>query len=172
MMHEEVEDGEFLGGQLDGRAVDLEGVRGRVEHDAARRQDGGAIGQVPPGERPDAGEQLAHGERLDHVVIRARLEPAHPVVDRVTGGQHQDRRAHLLLAELPADAQSIRSREHDVHDHDVVGRAEHGGDALVPFVNDVDREPRLAEATLDAGGEPPVVLDQQHSHELQYPYGA
>jgi hypothetical protein len=39
-------------------------------------------------------------------------------------------------------------------------------------VNDVNREARLAQSALDAGREATIVLDQQHSHALQYPYGA
>src|SRR6202022_5121750 len=38
VMHEEVEDGEFLGGELDVLTRNLEGMRRRVEHDAASGQ--------------------------------------------------------------------------------------------------------------------------------------
>jgi hypothetical protein len=38
-------------------------------------------------------------------------------------------------------------------------------------VNDVNGEAGLAQTALNARREPAVVLDQQHSHPLQYPWG-
>lgn len=53
---------------------------------AARRRGVRAAAQ----QRPDPGEQLVQLERLDQVVVRARVEPGDAVADRVARGEHQD----------------------------------------------------------------------------------
>src|SRR4051812_10284761 len=39
----------------------------------------------------DAGEQLARGERLDDIIIRAHLQAAHPVIFAPARGQYDNR---------------------------------------------------------------------------------
>ena len=45
----------------------------------------------PPGDGPDAGDQLADAERLRHVVVGAELEPEHPVELVAARREHDDR---------------------------------------------------------------------------------
>ena len=52
-----------------------------------------------PQQRLDAGEQFRHLERLDEVVVGAKLQPDDAIDDLSARGQHQDRRLHPALAE-------------------------------------------------------------------------
>ena len=68
-------------------------------------------------ERAQPGEQLAQREGLDQVVVGARVEAGHAVVDRVARGEHQDRRTVAGLAHAPADLEAVDVRHGDVkHD--------------------------------------------------------
>ena len=58
-------------------------------------------------ERPEAGEQLLVGERLDEVVVGAGVEALDPGGDRVAGGEHEDRHGG---AARPAGGGRRRSR--------------------------------------------------------------
>ena len=63
----------------------------------------------------DARDQLAHGERLGHVVVGAGVEAADLVGLLPARGQHDDRHergrgAHLLAHRKPLMSGSIRSR--------------------------------------------------------------
>ena len=64
------------------------------------------------------GQQLAHAERLGHVVVRADLQAEDPVHLLGAGGQHDDRH-QVVLAELPADCQPVQVGQHPVKDHQV-----------------------------------------------------
>src|SRR5690242_5346039 len=47
----------------------------------------------PARERAETGQQLLHVERLGQVVVGAGVEARHPIVERVPGGEHDDRGA-------------------------------------------------------------------------------
>ncbi len=55
----------------------------------------------------DLGQQLAQRERLDQVVVRARVEADHPNIDRVPRGEHEDGR--IVPATAPWQAPSPSS---------------------------------------------------------------
>jgi hypothetical protein len=72
-------------------------------------------------QRAHAREQLAQRERLDEVVVRARVQAGDAVVDLAARGEHQNGRAVAALAQAPAHLQPIHVRHRDVEDHHVVG---------------------------------------------------
>ena len=43
----------------------------------------------PGPEKPDAGDQLGHGERLDEIVVSAGIEPVDAVLDRIARRQNE-----------------------------------------------------------------------------------
>ena len=73
-----------------------------------------------PGRSPEDGldtqEQLADAERLDHVVVRAQLEPDHAVNLLPLGRQHHhgNRLGRRVALELPADVGPRDVGKHDV----------------------------------------------------------
>jgi hypothetical protein len=78
-------------------------------------------GLAAPQQGPDPGQQLTQRERLDQVVIRPRLQPGHPVIDRVPRGEHQDRGGIPPPAEHAARVEPVHHRHQDIQ-HDQVDR--------------------------------------------------
>src|SRR5580704_5567758 len=101
--------------------------------------------------------------------IRAEVEPVGLVILAVLGGQDEHRHPVLLGPQLRADLVAGQARQHDVEHHAVVAAlAGHvqAGDAVA---GDIDGEPRSLEAALDRGGQPPLVLNDKHSHGYSVP---
>ena len=67
--------------------------------DEAQRAVAGA---GSPQQRAHARAELLDRERLHQVVVRARVEPFDPVVDRVARGDDEDRHGVLAAAQRPA----------------------------------------------------------------------
>ena len=70
-----------------------------------------------PHHRADAGQQLAEAERLDDVVVRAELEPDHPIDLLPLGGDDDDRHVRAgaqpsadLVPSIPGRRRSSRTR--------------------------------------------------------------
>src|SRR3954470_5122789 len=115
-----------------------------------------------PEPSPDPGDELLGLERLDDVVVGARLQ-AEDDVDRVGLGRQHDDRDPRLGADLPADLDAVLARQHDVEQHQVrparpeglqglcAGRAARGG----------ERPP--AEADAQHLPQPGVAVDPQHT---------
>ena len=74
---------------------------------------------------PQARLQLADIERLDEVVVGARVEPVDAVRDRVARGQHQDRDAIARPAQLAADLEPVDARHADI-EHERIGHERAG----------------------------------------------
>ena len=60
------------------------------------------------------GHQLGQVERLDQVVVGARVQPADPVLHIIEGGQHEDGSPAAADAQLIADGKPVGVREHHV----------------------------------------------------------
>ena len=90
--------------------------RGRRRHSAARAAPLDAAQQ-----RLDPRDELAHRERLGHVVVGADAEADEHVGLVVAGGEHEDRDRALGL-DAAADLEAVDAGQHDV-EHDDVGVA-------------------------------------------------
>jgi signal transduction histidine kinase len=68
-----------------------------------------ALRAFSPHDRPHARQQFADMKRLDEIIVRARIEPHHPIVHGIARSQHQHRRIVLRLAQPPhyVDAREI-----------------------------------------------------------------
>ena len=69
--------------------------------------------------RLDPGQQLGEGKRLDQVVIRAGIQTADTVGDRVASGQHEHRRFDAALAERFQDIETVPARKTEVEEDEV-----------------------------------------------------
>ena len=70
-------------------------------------------------ERPHACDELAGAERLHHVVVAADREANLEIRLAVAGGEHEDRHTPVAL-DLPAHAETVEARKHQV-EHDEIG---------------------------------------------------
>jgi hypothetical protein len=123
------------------------------------RRDRGLGGAAQQGVH--AGGQLAHRERLDHVVVGADGQTDEEVGLVVAGGEHQDRDRALGL-QATADLEPVEAGQHHV-EHDRVGRRAPGRlDRARAVAGDLDREPLGPQPGGDRLGDRPLVLDDQN----------
>ena len=66
------------------------------------------------------GEQLGESERFGDVVVGARIETHDDVGFVAAGGQHDDREAFVLGAQMPADRETVTIGEREVEQDQVV----------------------------------------------------
>src|SRR5271166_1679854 len=77
--HEDLQDAEFGAGERGTFPADQRLPRGRVELKFTDLDPGRLADRWPALQRPEPGQQLAEVERLDQVVIRARVQAGDPV---------------------------------------------------------------------------------------------
>ena len=129
---QEAQQAELVGGQVQrapvqGRRVAL-GVQGQGPVGQGRlvtlAVGGEALAQqfLPAQEGPYPGQQLAIGEWFGQVVVRAQLQPQHPVGLLAAGGEHQHRGRRPRaggLAYPPEHLQPVQAGQHPVQHHQV-----------------------------------------------------
>src|SRR5436190_1654002 len=67
----------------------------------------------------DAAAQLAHGARLDDVVVGAELQAQHTVGDFLRLRREHDDRHRALRTNAPADLEAVELRQHHVEHHQI-----------------------------------------------------
>ena len=131
-----------------------------VADDDPRRHDFAA----PPGERSQAGEQLAEIERLGQVVVGAGIEAGDSLLHRVERGEHQN--GHLIpaLSNGATDDDPALSREQDVENDRVVlvRRGERQG--LRAGARRIDGKRGLAKPPHDRRPQLAIVFGKQNAH--------
>src|SRR5262245_8706902 len=110
----------FFRGQLDLTSAAPDQARANVDDEIGdlhglRTQRG-----APPQQRPQARQQFMEIERLDQVIVRARVETRDAIRRRVARRQHQDRESQTFRAQLAADFEAVLERQHDVENDQVV----------------------------------------------------
>ena len=86
---------------------------------------------LPAAIRSRPRQQLEDRERLDEVVVGARLESRHSVTDLTASGEEKDRDLRFARAQAGAEIDTGSVREHDVEDHHVEGAFREDGCRLL-----------------------------------------
>jgi hypothetical protein len=120
--------------------------------------------RLPPGQRPDPGDQLGEGERLGQVVVGAHAQAGHPVLHAGGRGQHEDPARRVSGGQRTAHVVAVDSRQVAVEYHDVVVQQVELGQRARAVERDVHREPDVAQPVGQVAGQHPLVLDDQHPH--------
>ena len=139
-----------LASRVDGQVGDLDDLR-RQRRTASQQ-------------RAQSGEQLVELERLDEIVVRARVEAGDLVVHAVARGEHEDRRSNVARAERSGHLQAVALGQHDVEHDRVVGVDECFDDGSLTVADDVDGVRVLAKALRERLRQQGVVLRNQQSH--------
>src|SRR3954454_8882627 len=108
--HEVLEQLELALGELDLPLAALDLVRVGVQRQVGDDERRAAPWRPAPQQRAQPGEQLLALERLDEVVVSARVEALDARLDGVARGQHEDR--HVVRRAQPArDLDALRLRQ-------------------------------------------------------------
>ncbi len=157
------------------QAPEIELVAAEAQH--RRGVGGGALVPAPaPQNGLHARQQLLQVERLRQVVVAARLEPLHAVVDARLGGEEEHRRLHAFGARRLADREAVEPREHDVEEDEILPAAADHLERRASLADDRDAVALGFEILGDALGEMLFVLDHQNGarlgHEASSPSSA
>jgi len=119
--HEHLQQPVLRSGQLDERLVDHRPVARAVELELLEDDRVGvavpAAGTAQQGAHPSL--QLADVERLDQVVVGARVEAVDAVLDRLPRGEHEDGDPVARGAQAATDLETVDVGKPDVEHHAV-----------------------------------------------------
>ncbi len=122
MGHEELQQ-PVLGGTHADLAVAVQNPpRQSIEHQLAGTDSAFHVGRAgAPQHRLDAGDQLPRGERLDDVVVGARVKAGDLVVLGDPGGEHDDGNVcrDRIATQAPGQFDPADTGHHPVHEDDV-----------------------------------------------------
>jgi hypothetical protein len=123
MAQEELEQQELGARQSDRALAPAHAVLHRIELEVGEAQRLALVGRLAgaPQQGANARAQLVERERLDQVVVGARVQASHAVGDGVAGGEHEDRRAVAAAAHAPAHLEPVHVRHGHVQDDEVGG---------------------------------------------------
>ncbi len=148
MQHQVLEDGPLARRELDGGVGPAQHPRGAVELEAEKAQRAGAHRSGTANEHPASGDQLAHLEGLDHVVVSTAIEARDPVVEPVAGREHQHRDAGAIghaAAQAGQELQAIAPGQPEVEDDQVEVLADQRGIGRFGAADRVDHEPGVTQ---------------------------
>jgi hypothetical protein len=117
----------------------------------------------------DARHQLVLVERLGHVVVGAKAETAHLVLDAAEPGEDQDGRLDLRDAQRAQHLEAGHIRQVQVQEDDVVVVEFAEVDALFAQIRGVHIEAFGLEHQLNGLSRRAIVLDQQYAHASPLP---
>jgi hypothetical protein len=162
--HEEFEEGEFAGGEVDGLGAAFDLAIEQVEVEVLDLEDIHGVAGGTSGNGVDAGDEFLDKEWFGEVVIGTEVESFETFVEFAAGGEEDDGDGHALFAEAAKDAESIAAGEHDIEDDGIVGLV--GGEVIAfeAVVCDVDDEAGAFESFGDERGDFFFVFDDEEFH--------
>ena len=169
--HQELEQAEFGGGQLQFLALQPNPATAAVELEASRFEAFRRRGLRAELDL-DPGNQLADEERLHHVVVGAQLEPDDAVRLRGAGGEkdHGDRSEFGVRADALADIQAIGIGQHDIEQDQVRPFAAAQLDRAFAGLRAHEGEAFLFEVVLEESKEVRVVFNQHDFFHVSNPF--
>ena len=138
----------------------------RVELDVREPEHLAFLRPEPPKQRAQPGQQLVERERLDDVVVGARVEAGDPVGDLVARGQHQDGQRVAGPAKAPAGLEPVQPRHRDVEDDRVDAVAAQSVERLLAVAGQLDVVALQLEGTAERVPDGGLVVDDENLHTV------
>lgn len=114
--------------------------------------------------RTQASRQFFIGERLRQVIIRAAVQPAHPVIHRVPRRQQQHPARRTPRPQMFQQRQPVDAWQHNVQYQPVIRRIQCILQALVAVAAFVHRIPLLHQPLRQNLPQRRIILDNQQPH--------
>ena len=115
-------------------------------------------------ERAQVRHELGWRERLGHVIVGARIEPADLVGHGVACGQEQHGRVHAGASQVRHDGEPVHLRQHHVEDDDVVDAAFRIIEPRLPVVHGVGVVTAFLEDAAKCLGKAYIIFDYENLH--------
>ena len=135
--------------------------RGGVHDQVAHFEHGRALGGAATEERAHPRDELAEIERLDQVVVGARVEAADFVDLLASRRQHDDGHERVPTAKILADLVAVHVRQHEVEQDGVRLFVLRQRDAVPPLARRSDAKPLELERVLQTEHDVRFVFDDE-----------
>ena len=109
-------------------------------------------------------QELGQRERFDHVVVGAKIQPAHTIVDAVPRGQNQHWRLDVTVAERLQNLESAAAGQHQIEYDQVEDRGVRLEEPLFTRGCHDDLVVLRLQRRRERLRELPLILDHQESH--------
>ena len=164
--HQQVQQGELLGGQVDALFAAVGAMTGRVQFEVVDLEDvRDARLFATPQERADPGQQFGKLEWLDQIVVGAGVEAFQLVGQPAACGQHHHRGA-AVAADAGEYSPAVDFRQVDIEYDQLVGRLRCHMQAVDTVGCNIDDITTFAQALVEIVGSFKLVLNDQDSHAL------
>ena len=134
------------------------------EHDIADGELGAERRAGSPQQRAASRGQFGDLERLDQIVVRARVQAQHPVVEPAARGQDQDRHHILPPPQRANEIQPLAIGQAEIEQHQIIivdpQRMLRAIDGFAP----VDGEALTVEPLADQARQARIIFNQQQAH--------
>ena len=120
-MHQIGKQPELESGQLDGRAIECDARRARIEPQEPAFELRLGHARAAAQESPDPGDDLLHLERLGDIIVGPGIDARHLLAPAVARGQDQHRRLYVGPAPAFEDGQAVDLGQPQIEDDRVVG---------------------------------------------------
>src|SRR3954462_5735018 len=125
-----------------------------------------------PAARPQPRQELLERKRLHQIVVGPGVEPGDPVADSAACGEQQYRRPHPSTTQSPAHLEPVEARQHHVEHDGVEALPRCPPHPVAAGRGDLDGVSLLHQTATQQGGQPGLVLDDQHAHGALLPHGS
>jgi len=170
MFDQKFEDAELGLGKMNFPTSTKGAKRSDIESQAAEFQNVSAPELIAAHQSADAGQQLLKGKRFRQVVIGTGVKTADNIVQRIPGGEHQDRCFLLSAAENPSYLEAAHLGQHDIEQNDIEGLGGREFESRQAIPGMADLILLLAKAAGKQSGHFRFVFYDEDSH-TQYPSG-
>ena len=120
--------------------------------------------RMAPAQRVHARHELGKRERLDDVVVGARIQPGDTVGDLAARGEDEDGHRVLPAAQGPEQGEAVHAREPDVEHDEVIGVHVQQVEGGLGARRAVHREAARGQPVAQCREEGAVVFDHEQSH--------
>ena len=135
-------------------------VCGRIDRQGAKRQHG-CCGRLRAAQQgTQTGQQFRQIERLNHIVVCARVQSLHAILQGITRSQHQHRHGLAALAHALSELHAIHLRQANIDDGCIETVGCHGIDCIFSALNNIHDITGRCQALFDAGGQHLVIFYQ------------
>ena len=121
----------------------------------------------PPGRRRSARNRAANSfiaKWLQHVIVRAAVQPRDTIVDPVASREHDDGRPIGRRADIFEKIQAITVGQSEIEYDGVIGNASECGQPFCSRGERVDTETEARQSFHDRSGKPLMIFDKQYPH--------
>ena len=120
--------------------------------------------RLAAGQHPNAGQQLLRLKGLGQIVIRAAVQPLHPVGQLRAGGKHQYRHGLSGLPQLPQDREPVLFGQHHIQNHQIVNVGEGVVQSALAVVADICGIVFQLQQVPQGFRQPHLILYDQNTH--------